>query len=411
MRLRFWRILGALAVVVTSLVALSAAPGGALGPRVHTITMQASKSYTPDAPAGATDDYHCTLVNPHVTKNSFIVSSHFFPGSLEVHHAIIFLVPPNLAAAAESANKGGNGWTCFGESALPGTVPLNQISNTPWLSAWAPGHGEDVLPAGTGVPLPAGSLVVMQVHYNLLVGDHPVRVKMQLNTVPSSTPLRPLSLDLMPAPPDIPCPTGVTGPLCSRSASLANLGQRFGQSQVSFVNIIEQVCGRNPSDPPAGDTTSCTWPIGRAGNIVRLGVHMHLLGRSMKIVLNPGTAGAKTLLDVSDYNFHYQRSYNLKTPVKVVPSDTIGVTCSYDPTLAQQLPALRKVPPHFVTWGDGSSDEMCLALVETTPPNSEPEKVALADAFATPGQTPDTTGRTVAQHRAVGPVKAALGGQ
>ena len=43
----------------------------------------------------------------------------------------------------------------------------------------------------------------------------------------------------MPAPPDIPCPTGVTGPLCNRAASLANLGQRFGQSAVDFVDGLE----------------------------------------------------------------------------------------------------------------------------------------------------------------------------
>ena len=77
-------------------------------------------------------------------------------------------------------------------------------------------------PAGTGIPLPKGSLVVMQIHYNLLVGDEPVRGKLVLPTVPATTPLRPINLALMPAPPDVPCPAGVTGPLCigaSRSPS------------------------------------------------------------------------------------------------------------------------------------------------------------------------------------------------
>src|SRR5664280_3452792 len=315
--------------------------------------------------AGGTDDYHCTLVNPHVTKNSFIVSSQFFPNSVEVHHAILFLIPPDLAQTAMTDDQGGKGWTCFGESALPGTVALNQISNTPWLSAWAPGHGKDVLPAGTVVKLPAGSMVVMQVHYNLLRGDKPVRAKLQLNTVPSTTALKPLDLTLMPAPPDIPCPAGVTGPLCTRSASLADLGQRFGRSAPVFDSVIESVCGRNPLNPPAGNTTSCAWPIGGGKSIVRLGVHMHLLGRGMKIVLDPGTPKARTLLNVTNYNFDYQRSYTLKTPVATGAGDTIGVTCTYDPTLRQELPQLRKLPPRYVTWGDGSSDEMCLALVQT----------------------------------------------
>ncbi|MGO8872690.1 MAG: monooxygenase [Acidimicrobiales bacterium] len=345
---------------------------GATGPAagasslpVTSITMHAAHAYTPHAPPGATDDYHCTLVNPHVKHNSFIVSSHFYPNSIEVHHAILFLIPPSLAPAARKADQSGKGWTCFGESALPDTEASNHISNTPWLTAWAPGHGKDVEPPGTGVKFPAGSMVVMQIHYNLLRGDKPVRAKLVLNTVPASTPLKPLSLDLMPAPPDIPCPAGVTGPLCDRAASLTDLGQRFGPSAAIFVDAIESICGRDPADPPAGDTTSCTWGIPGGQDIVRLGVHMHLLGRGMKIVLNPGTPGAKTLLDVTDYNFDYQRSYTLKTPVPTAPGDKIGITCSYDPALRQELPQLRKLPPRFVTWGDGSSDEMCLALVQT----------------------------------------------
>jgi hypothetical protein len=344
-------------------VGLVATSAGASAPPVTTITMHA-KTYTPDAPPGATDDYHCTLVDPHVTQNSFIVSSQFYPNSVEVHHAILFLVPPAEVAAANAANPGGKGWTCFGETALPGTG-LAQIGQTPWLTAWAPGHGEDVLPAGTGVKFPAGSLVIMQIHYNLLRGDKPVQAKLTLHTVPSSTPLKPLSLDLMPAPPDIPCPAAVTGPLCNRAASLTDLGQRFGASAVGFDDFLENFCGRNPTDPPAGDTTSCTWPIGGGKTIVRLGVHMHLLGRGMQIVLNPGTPGAQTLLNVTNYDFNDQRAYTLKTPVQTQPGDTVGVTCTYDPTLRQELPQLRKLPPRFVTWGDGSSDEMCLALVQT----------------------------------------------
>jgi Copper type II ascorbate-dependent monooxygenase, C-terminal domain len=366
---RCLRLLWAVALVSSTMATVA---WGALTPQaasaaiaVTTLKLDQPAAYTPKAPpGGGTDDYHCTLMNPHVTHNSFIVSSQFFPGSPEDHHAIIFLVPPDLAAQAEADNVDNQGWTCFGETPIPNTG-LGQISNTPWLSAWAPGHGADDLPKGTGVYLPAGSLVVMQVHYNMLVGDKPVKNRMVLNTVPASTPLLPLKLDLLPAPPDVPCPAGVSGPLCNRTASLANLGQRFGQSAVDFVNTLESICGRNPQSPPEGDTTSCVWPIYRSGYIVRVGAHMHLTGRTFKMVLNPGTPQAKTILDVPDYNFHYQKAYNI-APVAVSPGDKVQVTCSYDPTLDQELPSLRKTPPHFITWGDGSSDEMCLGLMMTS---------------------------------------------
>ena len=378
-------IVGAAVVLMVTLLAwATSSPASASsssatvdGYHVKTLHLAVPTAYTPKAQAGGTDDYHRTLVNPHVTTNSYIVASHFYPGSgpssVEVHHAIIFLVPPQAVPMVESLNTGNQGWSCFGESVVP-NGGLATIGETPWLSAWAPGHGKDVLPAKTGTPMPAGSMVVMQVHYNMLVGDKPVKPSMNLYTVPAKAHLRPTSLMLMPAPPDIPCPAGTpnaTAPtsLCVRSNAMNYLAQRFGQSAVGFDNTIETVCGRNPNDPPAGNTTSCTWPVYQSGWVVRTSAHMHLTGVAMTITLNPGTAKAKTLLNVPDYNFHFQRSYDLKHWVEVQPGDTIKVQCTYNPQLREELPQLRQLPPRFVVWGDGSSDEMCLGLVSTVPLN------------------------------------------
>jgi hypothetical protein len=325
-----------------------------------------TRPYTPQRVYG-TDDYHCTLANPHVTHSSFVVWSDFKPGSPEVHHAVLSVVPPSLApkALAENASTGGKGWTCFGAPSLPDAT-ITDFFTTPFLSEWAPGHGADALPRGTGISFPAGSLVIEQVHYNLLVGDKPVRNSLILKTLPAASPLLRLHDSIEIAPPELPCPAGVTGPLCNRSASLADLGRRFGSEAAMLPNMLEAACGHDPSNPPVGDTTTCTWPLSTSGYIVRAQGHMHLLGRSFSMVLNPGTAQARTVLSVSNYNFDYQKAYNLGTPIRVKAGDRLQITCSYDPTLAQELPILRKAPPHFVTFGDGSSDEMCVGLAWTT---------------------------------------------
>jgi Copper type II ascorbate-dependent monooxygenase, C-terminal domain len=352
-------------VLVAGLASIGLVVSGAASPASPTVTTLslASGLYQPKAPPGATDDYHCTLINPHVTQDSYIISSQFVPGSSEDHHADLALVPPSVApkALAANAQTGGKGWTCFGSPALPGGS-LTQFLSTPLLSVWAPGHGADTLPKGTGITLPVGSLVIMQVHYNLLVGDNPVRNSLILDTVPISTPLLPLHLDMALAPPDLPCPAGVTGPLCNRSASLANQVQRFGPVSGQIVDGIESACGHDPSNPPVGDTATCDTNIDTTGYIVRAQAHMHLLGQSFTLILNPGTPQAKTVLSVPDYNFHYQKAYNLSTPVPVHAGETLQVNCTYDPALAEELPALRGTPPHFVTWGDGSADEMCIGL-------------------------------------------------
>ena len=361
-------VLVLVAGAVSAIVASTSGSTKPATPPIKTVDL-VSPSYTPQGVFGRTDDYHCTLLNPHVTQDSYVVSSQFKPGSGEDHHAILSLVPPSLAAKAlqENAATGGNGWTCFGAPGLP-DASIAQFLSTPWLSVWAPGHGADAVPKGTGISLPAGSLVIMQVHYNLLVGANPVKNSLLLDTVPASGPVLPLHLDLALAPPEVPCPTGVTGPLCDRSASLADQAHRFGADQAALAIFLEQICGRDPSNPPTGDSTSCSsWTIGRDGYLVRAQAHMHLLGRSFSMVLNPGTPQARTVLNVPDYNFDYQKAYNLSTPIPVKAGDKIQVNCTYDPTLAQKLPVLRRAPAHFVTWGDGSSDEMCLGLVWTSP--------------------------------------------
>ena len=93
---------------------------------------------------------------------------------------------------------------------------------------------------------------------------------------------------------------------------------------------------------------------------------MHLLGRSLKLTLNPGTSTEQTILDVTNYNFDDQSSTLLKSPIAVKPGDTIRIECTFDPTLRQKIPQLKTLEPRYVTWGEGSSDEMCLGIVSTS---------------------------------------------
>ena len=93
---------------------------------------------------------------------------------------------------------------------------------------------------------------------------------------------------------------------------------------------------------------------------------MHLLGRSLSITINPDTPNAVTVLNRENYNFDDQSSTVLKTPYQLKAGDNVRVKCTFDPTLRQYLPQLKKLPPRYVTWGEGSSDEMCLGVLITS---------------------------------------------
>ena len=93
--------------------------------------------------------------------------------------------------------------------------------------------------------------------------------------------------------------------------------------------------------------------------------HMHLLGRLIKVDLLRANGTTANLLS-EIWNFDDQRATVLAKPVTVHPGDKLRVTCTHDATLRQKLPALSKLPPRYIVWGAGSSDEMCLGIVSYT---------------------------------------------
>jgi len=365
-----------LAGILASTSLLSSGVSQAGAATVHpaaavTKTYGLSTAFNPKSAAvnGSTDVYHCSLINPHLSSDRVLVSSEFLPSQAkELHHAIYFLIPPEKAALARSLNVGGKGWSCFG-------APLNPsgaFDATTWLGGWAPGPLEPhPTPSGTGIPVPKGSLVVLQIHYNLLAGTAPDRSQVKLTTVPAKgSHLKTLEISKFVAPPDLPCPAGVTGPLCDRQASIDDLVARTGTQAAQFLAGIEYVCkaDHNAATPQFSGklvTTTCTWPVNQTMHILGGTPHMHLLGQSESIVLNHG--GTSTAIaSIQHYNFDHQVSYPAPKGMIATPGDTITVSCTFDPTIRQRLPSLRKLPARYVTWGDGSSDEMCLGSVGWT---------------------------------------------
>jgi hypothetical protein len=41
----------------------------------------------------------------------------------------------------------------------------------------------------------------------------------------------------------------------------------------------------------------------------------------------------------------------------------IRVECTFDSTLKQKIPQLKGVAPRYITWGEGSSDDMYIEII------------------------------------------------
>jgi len=364
------KILSTLAVLVL-LIPISSQIAQAISVqklKKYSVTM--TKAHLPVAPNNGTDDYRCFLLDPKVSEDSIIRTIQFIPQKKNyVHHAIVFRVTDADLPQAILQDKSGAGWPCFGGTGLGGM--LSTFVSSPWLSSWAPGRGKDISPAGYGTPFKKGERFVLQVHYNLLAAQggklETDQSKIVMETIPAKgAKVKQLHVELFPAPVELACPEGVTGPLCERKQSLIDLAARTSTTSAFESAGINILCAQDPFKPTASLKSRCDKVMNSSFNVIAAAPHMHLLGRSLKLTLNPGSATEKILLDVTNYNFDDQSSTVLKQPVAVKAGDTIRVECTFDPTLRQKIPQLKSLAPRYITWGEGSSDEMCLGVIAAT---------------------------------------------
>ncbi len=329
------------------------------------VTLRMPEEYTPSPPTGSgTDDYRCFLLDPSVAEDKYITGFNVLPDNPDVvHHVILFRVPPAQVEAAVEMDDStpGQGWSCFGGTGLGRDLSPD---DAPWLGAWAPGGTEQVLAKGFGERLDRGSRVVMQVHYNLQAGQEPDRSAAELRLAPVSDAIRPLQTKLLAAPVELPCrPQHSDGKLCDRAAALKDVKKRVGEGPGSIADLLHYVCGPIDADP----VQSCSRKVTAKETVRGVAGHMHLLGRSIKVELNAGTSRARTLLETKVWDFDNQGSTPIK-PVALVPGDSLKVTCRHDQSLRDRLPAFDGIPDKYVVWGEGTTDEMCLALLMVTRP-------------------------------------------
>lgn len=330
------------------------------GERRTTLTMDAD--YTPSAPTGVgTDDYRCFLLDPELERDTWLTGTNVLPGNPDVvHHVILFRVTPDQVAGAEAkdAETPEEGWTCFGGTGLDGE--FTNIDDAGWLGAWAPGADEDKTRDGYGVRMEAGSRIVMQVHYNLLKGAAPDRSSTQLRLMSGRRDLTAIHTYLLPAPVELPCRDDHDeSSLCDRDAAVADVMARFGDAG-NTNSLLHLLCD---TDIEPSNTTSCTRTVGHPMRIIGVAGHMHLLGRKIRIETNPGTDRAKRILDIPIWDFDNQSTKPID-PVELQPFDQVQVTCTHVQWLRDRLPAFDGQPDRYIIWAEGSTDEMCLGILQ-----------------------------------------------
>lgn len=323
-----------------------------------------AKPYEPVPPEGGTDEYRCFLLDPKLTSSAYLTGTQFLPQNAAiVHHGIFYQIQESQVDEAKrmDAESDGDGWQCFGDGG---------IDEETYIGGWAPGHDETLIGERAGYRMEPGNQLVVQVHYNLLAtGGKPGETdqsRIRLRLMSATEKVTPLVGFLLSSQIELPCTSAESGPLCDRDAAIDDLVKRTGADAREQVDGLNQLC--NGGQPPvAGDTQHCDHQAPAGALVYAVTPHMHLLGRAMTVEVNPGTPNAKTLLDEPSYNFDDQAERVLPEPVQLKRGDTVRVTCTHDASLRSKLPRLKTMKPRYVVWGDGTSDEMCLAILTVTP--------------------------------------------
>jgi Copper type II ascorbate-dependent monooxygenase, C-terminal domain len=290
-----------------------------------------AKAYTPKGWLPGGDDYHCFDLPWKAAETEYVTGFNALPGvPAEVHHILVFVAAPSEAATVDAwdAADPGPGYRCYGGASAVG-APTIAVR---LLAGWAPGLFGGKFPAGTGIEVPPGSRLILQFHYNLehvhlIGGPKPDRSTLEFEVAKS----------------------------VARRAAM-----------VSIVNPSWIFAPATLAIPPGGREVRHSWS-GNAALLTRfLGglddskgltidgaiLHMHKLGVSGAVTLEHASGRSETLLRIPRWDFNWQRAYFLADPPTVRRGDRLGVSCTH-----------RNTTGRLVTWGESSSDEMCVGFV------------------------------------------------
>ena len=264
-----------------------------------------------------TDDYHCFLVDPGLGATRDLVGFDIHPGApASVHHVLLFAVAPELIAAAEAkdAAEPGVGWTCFGATGI-GAIGTGSTAATapPTIGGWVPGAGAAAFPPPTGISLGAGTRVIMQVHYNMLV---------QRDVLDRTT------VDLYYADKPVAKPAHIL--------PLAN---------DTFV-----------IPPGATQTVTAEVPVFGSWELWGVVPHMHLHGTEIELSVVHADGSSTCAVDIPRWDFHWQQFYYYVDPLPGGVGDIVRLECTFDNAAGSRA----------LTWGEATTDEMCLTYLYFT---------------------------------------------
>lgn len=339
-----------------------------------------------------TNDYRCFVLDPKITEDTYLTGYTFLADQVdELHHAQVFqITDEQLADSKTKAGKDGRpGWSCYSGPDLAGRRPgrvkgpdgkyqrrnrdVGFAGQADLVAGWVPGQSPVKFPEGTGMLLRKGDALVMQIHYHYADAPTPDRSGLALQLDPAEPDMKAIRVVNPLGPVEIPCaPKDAKAPLCDRAAAIADNVKHYGPSGAGNEAGLLALCHKTPEELTKGFDgnvahSSCLATVPEDGTILGVLGHMHTLGKTFRLTLDPETpAKSKILLDIPNWSFDWQMNYGLETPLHVKAGQKILMECSWD----RRADPLRE--PKYIVFAEGTEDEMCFGTYALVP-DRQPE--------------------------------------
>lgn len=291
---------------------------------------------------GEEDDFQCFVLDPGNTEDVWVTGVQVLPGNPKVdHHALVFMDVDGVLA------DGDKRFPCFNTPDVDGFL----------MATWTPGAAPMRTPESTGMPLPAGARIVVQMHYH----PDPTTPEFDQTVV---------QLEWAEEQPAWDAAQALIGNNHRQSSDGTGLQPGMNDSGEDAEFII-----------PAGaedhvETIVYTQSVPIDFPLFSVGTHMHYVGTDMKIDFvdvdeDTGTEDEQCLIQTPAWDFNWQRVYDFDAPVDELPviseGDSLVLRCTYDnslgnPFVVDALAERGIDAPEDVYLGDETLDEMCLGL-------------------------------------------------
>lgn len=271
-------------------------------------------------PAASGDTYRCLPLPTNLTSDQYVSAIDVHPGDRKTVHHVIAYIDKSGASENLDAAEAGPGYTCFGG---PGFNINDPAAAT--LGGWAPGAIATRLPEEVAYSLPAASRVVLQVHY------HPH--------------------DGLPQP--------------DRTEIGIYYAKKKPQKLLRVLPLINDTFTIPPNNSNYKVNADFALPFfAPPVHVYAIFPHMHLLGRTMNVSAILPNGSTACLININDWDFNWQGMYQYNTPVAVPPSTTLLLEAHYDNSTDNMRNP--NYPPKAVSWGEQTTDEMCIAFIGFT---------------------------------------------